>query len=112
MMIADNPDDDCCPHHILDRDFFREVAIDSFETEINLQRIREYELQYEKSVQEMRELAILARKQIAAELRGRDNTPAGDYDEEGGHPLLTALPQLQSLCLQLRLIAPAHFIII
>ena len=31
----------------------------------------------------MRELAILARKQIAAELRGRDNTPAGDYDEEG-----------------------------
>lgn len=48
-----------------------------------LQKIREYELQYEKSVQEMRELAILARKQIAAELRGRDNTPAGDYDEEG-----------------------------
>lgn len=48
-----------------------------------VQRIREYELQYEKSLQEARELAILARRQIAAELRGRDDTPAGDFDEEG-----------------------------
>ena len=57
------------------------------ETPSLLQKIREYEHQYERSVQEARELALAARRQIAAELRGPETTPLGDFDDDYGERL-------------------------
>ena len=66
-----------------------------------VQKIRAYELQYEKSLQEARELAVLARRQMAAELK--EHTP-GDYDDEGILPYWEWNFSNRSLCLVLRAI--------
>ena len=38
-------------------------------------------------MQEARELALAARRQIAAELRGAETTPLGDFDDDYGERL-------------------------
>lgn len=54
-----------------------------------LQRVREHEQEYDRSLQEAREQALAARRQIASELRGDDNT-ALDFDDNYGTPHLAA----------------------
>ena len=49
------------------------------------QKIREYGLQYERSLLEAREQSARMRRQLAAELKGRDVTPlTDDFDDFGG----------------------------
>lgn len=45
---------------------------------------------FEKSLMEAREQALAARKQLTAEIKGRDSTPMLDLDEDFG--MFTILP--------------------
>ena len=47
---------------------------------------QEYEQQHERALQEAREQAFAARKQIAAELKGQDSTPLRDFEDDFGKP--------------------------